>query len=169
MINVSEYKTREVEIINLVTRLVEDCNLMIPIDLDKLVAEFKDIELVYEDSILMKADIVKTDKGHTIIATSKKARNRFSIAHQLGHLFLGHTNYTNNQNDIDANEFAANLLMPKKEFIDTVYDNLDEDDYCDLFLVAKHFNVSPGAALTRFKRIGLGLRSDVRLDWACRR
>lgn len=59
--------------------------------------------------------------------------------------------------------------MPKKEFINTVYDNLDEDDYCDLFLVAKHFNVSPGAALTRFKRIGLGLHSDVRLDWACRR
>ena len=143
MTNMSEYKTREVEIINLVTRLVEDCNLMIPIDLDKLVAEFKDIELVYEDSILMKADIVKTDKGHT--------------------------DYTNNQNDIDANEFAVNLLMPKKEFINTVYDNLDEDDYCDLFLVAKHFNVSPGAALTRFKRIGLGLHSDVRLDWACRR
>lgn len=110
----SEYKTREVEIINLVTRLVEDCNLMIPIDLDKLVAEFKDIELVYEDSTLMKADIVKTDKGYTIVATSNKTHNRFSIAHQLGHLFLGHTDYTDNQNDIDANEFAANLLMPKK-------------------------------------------------------
>ena len=165
----SEYKTREVEIINLVTRLVEDCNLMIPIDLDKLVAKFKDIELVYEDSILMKADIIKTDDGYTIVATSNKDRNRFSIAHQLGHLFLGQTDYTNNQNDIEANEFAANLLMPKKEFIDAVYDNLDEDDYCDLCLVAKHFNVSPGAALTRFKRLGLISHSDVRLDWACRR
>ena len=162
-----ENETRYDHIINLVTRLVNDCQLTIPIDLDKLVAEFKDIDLIYKDSILMKADIVKTDKGHTIIVTSNKARNHFSIAHQLGHLFLGHTDYTNNQNDIEANEFAANLLMPKKEFIDTVYANLDEDDYCDLCLVARHFNVSPGAALTRFKR--LCLYPDVRLDWACRR
>ena len=47
-------------------------------------------------------------------------RKRFSIAHELGHIVLGHTNGKNNDYDfesrdcreLEANEFAAELLVP---------------------------------------------------------
>ena len=47
-------------------------------------------------------------------------RKRFSIAHELGHVVLGHTNIKNNDYDheskdcreLEANEFAAELLVP---------------------------------------------------------
>ena len=46
-------------------------------------------------------------------------RNRFTVAHELGHVLLGHTTPCSRQLDglttnieIEANEFAAELLMP---------------------------------------------------------
>lgn len=80
-------------------------------------------------------DIIKTDfKGeydgitvtiggsHTVgfDENSPINRKRFSIAHELGHIVLGHTNTNNsdydydskNYREIEANEFAAELLVP---------------------------------------------------------
>jgi Zn-dependent peptidase ImmA (M78 family) len=47
-------------------------------------------------------------------------RQTFTIAHELGHLQLGTDNqidcresmYSNDKNELDANEFAGNILMP---------------------------------------------------------
>lgn len=43
---------------------------------------------------------------------SSKGRMRWSIAHEYGHIVLNHENQSD-QNEIEANFFAANLLVPK--------------------------------------------------------
>ena len=75
--------------------------------------------------------LVRTGPNKGIIRLNnsivENGRTRFSIAHELGHWklhpkisqgFLCTTNdltdYVNNKEEIEANNFAANLLMPKK-------------------------------------------------------
>lgn len=48
-------------------------------------------------------------------------RQRFSVAHEIGHLMIGHActnrdDYLSDQNphEVEANQFAAELLMPQK-------------------------------------------------------
>ena len=68
-------------------------------------------------------------------------RKMFSIAHELGHIFLGHKNYevlfripktegTYPKNESEANSFAAHLLIPTfmvREYLDKY--NLTKGDY----------------------------------------
>ncbi|MFS8173301.1 ImmA/IrrE family metallo-endopeptidase [Vreelandella titanicae] len=89
-------------------------------------------------------------------------RNNFTIAHELGHIILGHVNkgerprrdtrvrmFSNDSKEVDANQFAAELLMPKKEILTAVdrYDSLDK--------VARIFQVSSTAMSYRLKNLGL--------------
>ena len=92
----------------------------------------------------------------------------FSIAHELGHFFLHildddgnvktgtviHRNLQASSQEWEANEFAAELLMPVDEFIafcqKAVNDNSDEDSRdIDVNRVARHFRVSTQAATVR--------------------
>ena len=43
-------------------------------------------------------------------------RRRFTIAHEIGHLLMGHTcsNSKENNSEIEANTFASELLIPTK-------------------------------------------------------
>ena len=43
------------------------------------------------------------------------------------------------------------LLIPKSEYIQCVYDNLDEDIYYNLIAISEYFRVSLGAVKTREK------------------
>ena len=97
-------------------------------------------------------------------------RRNFTIAHELGHLFL-HMGFDtdedrwNSQQSIvyyrtgctdleyQSNEFAAALLMPKKQFIDVLYAN-SEENIVNIGAVASYFNVSVDAASNRGKWLG---------------
>ncbi|MBL4801537.1 MAG: ImmA/IrrE family metallo-endopeptidase [Emcibacter sp.] len=87
-----------------------------------------------------------------------ETRNRFTIAHELGHYFLHYlpnlsensektfkaTRYTeesNERSEWEANWFAAAFLMPSNEFKEYLkkYDT-------DIDIIAEHFNVSRTAA-----------------------
>lgn len=112
--------------------------------------------------------------------TESEVRQRFTIAHELGHLFL-HNNgvldgvyvdrsaeYTIEfRNEVsssgevrkerEANAFAAALLMPKSlllEEIEQHHLNLADDD--SLIVLAKKFNVSVSAMAYRLLNLGLG-------------
>lgn len=102
-------------------------------------------------------------------------RIRFSIAHELGHYVL-HSNKTKGvfmdklmfrkniklynrreeQIEIEANYFAANLLMPKQMVIDAVnkLDYLDDDDD-NIKKLADLFQVSVSAMTYRLINLGL--------------
>ena len=51
-------------------------------------------------------------------STHSNTRNRFTVAHEIGHLLLGHTSdcgrgmESNSPLETEANQFAAELLMP---------------------------------------------------------
>ncbi|APT76057.1 hypothetical protein LN42_06430 [Marinitoga sp. 1137] len=142
-------------------------------------------EIIFSDEDLenyAEAKIVKIDdeeKKFRIIVTDKdflpKERKVFSIAHELGHLFL-HMGYIineekwNNINDFfdfyyrrdknyieyEANEFAGEFLMPEDEFKKIAYENFDEDENAFYIEpIANYFGVSKKAVITRGKFLGL--------------
>lgn len=89
-------------------------------------------------------------------------RDRFTIAHELGHYFLhylepgvqgpkGYGRGSRNQGETQANYFAASLLMPEDRFR-AAYKKLDGD----MWKIGELFGVSPRAAEVRAQVIGLG-------------
>lgn len=89
------------------------------------------------------------------------ARDRFTIAHELGHYFL-HYRYPNlgyekgfgrgarSRAETEANVFASSLLMPEEDF-KSKWNELGGD----VWLMASHFDVSPAAAQVRAEVLSL--------------
>ena len=94
--------------------------------------------------------------------SNQEVRQRFTIAHELGHYFSGHNDvyrdiYTSNgynQDEILANNFAAELLMPK----DKIEYYMDQLIIKDISHLARIFNVSKEALLIRLGKLGYGRR-----------
>lgn len=91
-------------------------------------------------------------------------RQRFTAAHEIGHFIerttiqeqpdedFGFVDKRDNKHDLHeffANEFAANLLMPRAEVEARVKDKYDA------IRLAAHFGVSTIAAKTRLMKLGL--------------
>lgn len=73
-------------------------------------------------------------------------RNRFTIAHEIGHLILGHvcnTNSSSKTNEKEADLFASYLLMPKSFLKKDFLTNSSQKD------LAKKYLVSEAAMLIR--------------------
>ncbi|MDO5052103.1 MAG: ImmA/IrrE family metallo-endopeptidase [Pseudoclavibacter sp.] len=97
-------------------------------------------------------------------ATSAR-RDRFTIAHELGHYFLHYLlpkksgperfrRGARNRAETQANIFAASLLMPSGPFREAV-----ERHDGDWHAVAAVFDVSPRAAEVRAEVLGIGVAS----------
>lgn len=100
-----------------------------------------------------------------------ETRRNFTIAHELGHLFI-HMGYKisdtlwkeqsektyyrdgNSSNEYEANEFAAAFLMPEDEYKE-IMDRYTEGNVVLTSCVADYFNVSVEAASNRGKWLGL--------------
>lgn len=110
----------------------------------------------------------------TINANRPNTRINFTIAHELGHLFL-HMGYkydperwqrVNKYTDsayyrfgygveeLEANEFAAAFLMPEGKYRGVVK-KFTENDKCRIADLADFFNVSQEAALNRGRWLGI--------------
>lgn len=104
-----------------------------------------------------------------------KKRQRFSIAHELGHYALEHkgelfvdqtvlnrrdatSQLAVDNQEIEANAFAAELLMPKQMVVDALVDaasaNRDVSRADLIELMAKKFNVSNAAMEYRLINLG---------------
>lgn len=105
---------------------------------------------------------VGADKKFTVYLSEESAtvRQAFTIAHELGHLYL-HTDMNaageasfarrgSDRQEWEANWFAAELLMPEKEFRIAAKECWGNPD-----LLADRFGVSTAAALIRLKSLGL--------------
>lgn len=97
-------------------------------------------------------------------------RRKFTIAHELGHLFL-HMGYRINEDlwnrqknttyyregdssvEYQANEFAAALLMPKNKYKE-IMDNNTKGNKVETGKIAEYFGVSVSAASNRGKFLG---------------
>lgn len=110
---------------------------------------------------------IRKEEGQFIIYVNEDElleRQRFSIAHEIAHYYLGHLNddksmdicFRNqksstgrDKNEIEANRFASTLLMPKK-MVQQMYDvGLYPEE------MAKLFNVSKSAMHYRLKGLNL--------------
>lgn len=158
-------------IINLTKKLIQYNKLTIPIDLNKIISNFNDIDIEYNSNISEDSSLKINQENQYLIQiknkefninNSKGYKNRFTIANKLGHLFLENIDKKQtifitgtNEQESQANNFAANLLMPKAEFIECVYNNLDEEGLCNLDAVSDYFRVSISAVKTRGKFLGV--------------
>ena len=82
------------------------------------------------------------------------ARQRFTIAHELGHLVLNITN-----NDLDeeklCNRFASSLLMPKESIINEFGISRKNISFYELIAFKHEYKVSLAATLYRLKDLNI--------------
>jgi len=116
--------------------------------------------------------------GHALIGVNSDeapVRQRFTIAHELGHFFLhpnkdafiDYRNHKDNNKDAattikerQANMFAAALLMPRKNLtkdFKNIAKGLSDDEAC--VILASRYEVSDNAMKFRLKNLGLQLTS----------
>ncbi len=154
----------------LAEKIHEKLNLSIPVDLQVVTRQLEGelIEADLED--LIDAKIEKSGDAFKIFVNSNKPklRNNFSIAHELGHLFL-HMGYLVNpgkwsrvntytdsvyyrfghdSEELEAHEFAAAFLMPAAKY-KSVVKEFTQNGLCEIAKVAQRFGVSDEAALNR--------------------
>lgn len=107
--------------------------------------------------------VVHRDGTFTVYVPTRTSprRDRFTIAHEIGHYLLHHLNgdtslrrFTragSNAAETQANYFAAALIMPQG-FFSKAHAELGGD----LWRLARRFDVSPAAAQVRCAVLGLG-------------
>lgn len=89
-------------------------------------------------------------------------KQQFALAHEIGHVRLGHEEFGNrvdfkasfvdpkDEVEVDANTFAAELLMPRADFCNAAM-KLNHD----LSLMAKQFGVTESTAKIRAEYLGI--------------
>ena len=153
----------------------EACDLQTPVDLRQAVERLGGT-IEKESAAEYEAMVTKSGDGFKIILSNNEydRRERFSIAHELGHLFLHmgylideekwksvgdytdsvYFRYGHSIEEHEANEFAAAFLMPKAEFVSIARDHFVNGSY-DVDSIAGHFEVSRDAAVNRGRWLGL--------------
>lgn len=141
-----------------------NCYDGLALNVEKLVKFIPDIKLEYADmdstlsGSLSKEGaiwVIRVNNGHS------KTRQRFSIAHELGHFvyhkddeneFVDTTFFrgmTSDNLEYTANKFASELLMPE----DQVRQLIDKDNIRSVAELAEKFGVSSAAMLYRVKEL----------------
>jgi Zn-dependent peptidase ImmA (M78 family) len=164
-------------------KLLDSLNISeLPIPVEKIAMQLN-ITISYEPFDGNMSGLLYRDETHTIIGVNSeesKQRQRFTIAHELGHFILHegdqihvdhdfrvnfrdlNSSLAINTNEIEANAFAAALLMPENIVKDT-FDNIVSDgvdSFSDnseeeIAQLARMFNVSQKALLIRLGKLGL--------------
>lgn len=149
----------------------------LPVNLKKVLSSL-DIELVknkdLESSISGFGVVDGRNKGIAVNGNQSTVRQRFTIAHELGHIFIHHdksftvqkgpTTYFRSDLDLEerwrereANYFAACVLMPE----DLVFEKFDEfsNEFSTeeevIYELKKAFKVSEPAICIRLSQLGL--------------
>ena len=156
---------------SLAEKIREACELSTPVKMEDAVKKLGgQLDWIPSNGEDFEAKIEKIKNGFkiTLVEAAYEKRERFSIAHELGHLFLhmGYLldpekwkyvgtytdsvyyryGYTIEENE--ANEFAAAFLMPESEFLDVAEKHKTSAGYL-LEPISRHFDVSKDAARNR--------------------
>lgn len=142
----------------------------VPVDPIKL-AEILNVEVYqtnFKDDNL--SGVISKDEEKVVILTSSNEhynRTRFTVAHELGHLVLHmnknqiieeyHRGNKRSKQEMEANAFAAALLMPI-DLIKPYVDELDKTnlpDYSKIKVLAEIFKVSESSMGYRMANLGL--------------
>lgn len=151
------------------------CCLSVPVDVDLAVARLSGEVTRFADADY-EAKIERAGDGFRISLRGDLPANRerFTVAHELGHLFLhmgyivdeqkwretaeyrdsAYYRFGHNIEEYEAHEFAAALLMPANEFKQIAAKFRLGGKY-QIQPIADHFEVSTHAATTRGRWLGL--------------
>ncbi len=158
--------------------LRETSIITIPVDLQKIATQHG-IKIVPYNLTDDVSGLLVIKNGKVVIGYNDKqsnVRQRFTIAHELGHYFLAHQRgglfvdtykndqkvlYRNNDSSTgedlqerEANAFAAALLMPRKVVIEKIATlNIDPKVDDDLTSLATQFGVSTQAMTYRVMNV----------------
>ncbi len=133
-----------------------------PLDLGAVLDHNK-IDLILKPFNYVSGILIK-DPVYTVIVVNENdpdVRRRFTIAHELGHLFLVHEGRrfaepsdANPTQERAANRFAGALLMPEDWLITAWSDYKDNPEHRPE-IIADLFRVSGGALNVRLKELGI--------------
>lgn len=146
-------------------RIIDQCRIKsAPVDLHKIAQE-NSIEI--SSSTTIDADgwiLFPKDQKWAAIKYRPNmtlGRQRFTIAHELGHFFLKNVDTDEqscqidggqkNEHERDADEFASNLLMPEKLIKKTIGTKIK--GYEDILKIGQSFEVSQQAAALRLMQV----------------
>ena len=149
--------------------------LELPIDVEKII-HFSGIELLKSDFKDELSGFSFQKNGRRLVGVNNNSaesinRQRFTLAHELGHIFLhsndtvnyqksvllfrdGHSSDGSDPKEREANRFAAELLMPESllraelEKVGSI-DLLNENSQKKISTLAAKFQVSPQAMSVR--------------------
>ncbi len=144
----------------------------LPVDIDliarRIGVEVRDLPLSGEDRTI-SGKIEHPPEAHPVVWINRseaQVRQRFTLAHELGHHALGHlrgtrkllrdpaANFSSAGTSLverEANAFAASLLMPANVARFAVH----EKKVLDITRLASGFNVSQAAMRFRLQNLGL--------------
>lgn len=140
--------------------LIDTLNLSLPIVLSDI-TDYLGYTVRYSNLSRIDAMFFRDNGGKSVIifvndVNRSPKRVRFSLAHEIGHAYLkhaplsfsseAHAATSNNVQEVQANKFAAELLMPKKQLVR--YGFLSPEQISELC------NVSIGAATIRAQKMG---------------
>ena len=164
-------------------KLLEKANALVqPVDLYKVVEHLKlslkekPLEDEYSGFLAVKEKTIIVNSFHAPV------RRRFTIAHEIGHyqlhrlerkdtpVFIDRTVYHRKDNtsdndyqmEIEANAYAAGLLMPDvllDEYLEK-HPHLDLETPANIKMLAEEFEVSRPALEYRLKNLGFVLRTS---------
>lgn len=161
---------------DLTEKIIDAYNIQIPIMNMKEVLKSIGGKIVYKNNYyeLIDGNIIKThDRKFDILLPilNKNSNNNFTIAYNLGHIFL-HMGYRtdfllwnkiiidkqykfiSSRQEKQSEYFALSLLMPKTIFLKIFY-KYSDDDMVDMTEVANYFNVSISQSRRRASFLGL--------------
>jgi Zn-dependent peptidase ImmA (M78 family) len=142
------------------------------LSIESVISTFNDIEVRYEEMEPNQSGSFKFIDNKWIIGINKshhKNRQKFTLAHELGHYILHRekninivdtTFFRNNETDsieYMANEFASKLLMPEEK----VRDLVDSQGIKNIGELAEKFEVSASAMKYRIVSLGYKLKDNV--------
>jgi Zn-dependent peptidase ImmA (M78 family) len=148
-----------------------------PIDVETIAAKTGAI-VTYEAYKEELSGVLVKEKARTVIGVNSfhpKTRQRFTIAHEIGHLVLQHkgeifvdqtvvrrdarSSQAVDRQEIDANRFAAELLMPENLVVEAVHRRQEKKPDISPSQImddlAVEFQVSPQAMEYRLTNLGM--------------
>lgn len=135
----------------------------IPIDINRILTSFADIQLEYIGNITKDTPLVgKNDETYVFITVENPTRNeRFIIAKNLAHLLLGHVdNYSKlyhrqaNELQLSANRLAMALLVPIEHLNQQILES-SVDGIVDMTVLADIYDVPVDKLITYARELKL--------------
>lgn len=155
--------------------ILRETNYTIPVDVRRIISHYG-IEIIEQPMEENVSGMMVVKNKRAMIGVNQAHhpnRQRFSLAHELGHYVLHRENQSifvdastiffrderaadgTDQFEIEANTFAAELLMPEQDLRAAVRKPLDAFDERAVSKLAIHFGVSVQALTIRLTRLKL--------------